>query len=256
MCVHACVHVCACVCERVQVRAYVRVHACVCEIQSLRILTDTCFCFPQSERCVFGVGICVSLTAVHLDGGLGVIWETSRAGCWVEGGGAADGFGEIVGSAQGRARSPACREDSGGEAGDSLAVWRYTVLHTAGQRLTQTLTFQTLCVLGSSSERNVVKRGCHFTQGTRTSTELGICVLEPVPCGYRAGGDCGFAAFRRTHLGGLNSRNFLPPGSGGRGPGPGCRRGWFLLGLLVRLQILLCPPMVPPCVCLCPNLFL
>ena len=86
MCVHACVHVCARVCERVQVRAYVRVHACACEIQSLRILTDTCFCFPQSERCVVGVGICVSLAAVHLEGDLGVIWEMSRTGCWVEGG--------------------------------------------------------------------------------------------------------------------------------------------------------------------------
>ena len=107
MCVHTCVYMCACVCEGMQVRVYVRACGCVCVRSSLSTsLLTRAVCFSQSEWCFVGVGICISLTAVLLEGDLGVVWALSPG--WVLGGGEpADAFGEVVRFARGRARSPA-----------------------------------------------------------------------------------------------------------------------------------------------------
>lgn len=80
-CICECVQVCACMC--VCACMSVCVHVCVRSSLSASLLTRV-VCFPQSERRLVGVGICVSLTAVLLEGDLGVIWEMSQAGCWVE----------------------------------------------------------------------------------------------------------------------------------------------------------------------------
>ena len=84
-----------------------RACVCVCVRSSLSAsLLTRAVCFPQSERCFVGVGICISLTAVLFEGDLGVIWALSPG--WVPGRGEpADAFGEVVRFARGRARSPA-----------------------------------------------------------------------------------------------------------------------------------------------------
>lgn len=110
-CVHGCVKVCRCV--------HMYVHVCVRSSLSASLLTRA-VCFPQSERCFVGVGVCISLTAMHLAGDLGVIWDMSPG--WVLGGGEpADGFGEVVRFARGRARVQLEGKILEREAGGSVA---------------------------------------------------------------------------------------------------------------------------------------
>lgn len=127
-------------------------------------------------------------------------------------------------------------------------MWRYT-------GLTQRLAFQTLCVLGSSSEERGEEEVPFHTRDLRIHGVWYPCAGTSPPWTQDRGVTVGCClpvhTLRWPKQQEFFTSQFWRPGSG-----PGCRRGWFLLGLLIGLQVLPCPPMGPPCVCLCPNLFL
>ena len=98
------------------------------------------------------------------------------------GAGAADGFGEIVGFAQGRASSPACREDSGG------VGWRQSDGVEVHRAHPDARFSDSLCPGVVLREEGGEEEVPFHTRDLSTE-ESGIPVwrwdaLKPIPCGF------------------------------------------------------------------------
>lgn len=134
------------------------------------------------------------------------------------GAGAADGFGEIVGFAQGRASSPACREVSGG------VGWRQSDGVEVHRAHPDACFSDSLCPGVVLREEGGEEEVPFHTRDLRIRGVWYPCAGTSPLWTQGRGVTVGCCLPVHT-LRWPKQQEFLPPSSGGQGPGPGCRRG-------------------------------